>query len=63
MSERPWKTKETRVSGEAEAQRLAMLLIRESRWFEVTPLPDDEWLVVTKDEAGTDAGTEPRRQA
>ena len=39
------------VTGEALAAHLAMSLVRMSAWFELTPLPDDEWQFVIKPDA------------
>ena len=42
------------VRGQDPASRAALDLIRESRWFELTPCPDDEWSFQVKDEVGVD---------
>lgn len=40
------------VEGATRAVDCALALTRASRWFEVTPLPDDEFRYTTKDEPG-----------
>jgi len=35
-------------AGEETAVRVVTTLVRESAWFDLTPLPDDEWRVTVK---------------
>ena len=40
------------VEGHGRAHDCTRALINASRWFEFTPLPDDEYRIVVKDELG-----------
>ncbi len=46
----PFETKEYFVKSEPKAILLATSLIHSSVWFELTPLPDDEWEFILKNE-------------
>ncbi len=35
-------------TGEDKAADIATALVRQSAWFELTPLPDDEWCIDVK---------------
>ena len=45
-------TQTTTVVGTHSADVLATKLIKLSKWFSVTPLPDDEWEFTVKNEPG-----------
>lgn len=49
-----YKTITVIIKGEARAASIAHGLIKASRWFEMTPYPDDEWKLVVKGEPGAD---------
>lgn len=38
------------ITGEAKAQGCVSHLLHASQWFEVTPWPDDQWVVAVKAE-------------
>ncbi len=46
------KRKRAVVTGTEIANALAVTLISRSKWFEFTPLPDDEYEFIVKDEPG-----------
>lgn len=41
-------TTKTIVSGGSITIRVAQMLVMASQWFEVTPLPDDDWWIKVK---------------
>ena len=45
------ETHESIAHNEDAARTLIAALVSASAWFEVTPLPDDEWRIRTKAEA------------
>jgi hypothetical protein len=50
-SKHPFPTKSTRISGELLAASVAASLVRASQWFELTPLPDDQFDLTYKPDA------------
>lgn len=46
----PFKTISTTVNTQNSACGVALLLIRRSAWFEMTPMPDDKWHFIVKPE-------------
>jgi hypothetical protein len=48
-----FKIRAYRILGDDEAAEHAVRLVYRSQWFECTPLPDDEYEFVVKDEAGS----------
>lgn len=46
------KTRTIVLNYEHNALRFARELIQASKWFTLTPLPDDQWEFVVKNEAG-----------
>lgn len=39
------------INSMEDAKKVVLLLMHGSRWFELTPLPEDRWDIVVKDDA------------
>ncbi len=59
MMKRIERTKTIRVKGAAAAKHFAAELLSASKWFQLEPLPDDEYEFRVKDEAGIPEPSKP----
>ena len=48
------KTRTFTVTGQANCAAIAAVLVAQSRWFQVEPLPDGAWCFTTKNEPGSE---------
>lgn len=55
-----WPNRKITLEGADVAATFATQLIQASKWFAVTPLPDDEWEFEVKDEPGIPVVSQPR---